>query len=206
MRQINVRYAGECKKCSNPLEVGQAAMYEKTTGIFCVGCEPTEVEDIRAYRQERADRKADRYDEWAAKGEVKATAALNSYPSIRHDWAFITQPGHIPFRERMNRADDRAYESLKVAENMRSKADGLRHVRVAGDAERKREAKREVIKPLLNPGVRVHSPLWGLATIVKVNQKTAKISIDRLGGKAYNEAIEWLTVVREESNTTADEN
>ena len=80
MRQITVKYTGECRKCGNTLIVGSQAMYEKTTGIFCVGCEPTDTEDIRGYRQERADRKADRYDEWAGKRETKATAAAQQLP------------------------------------------------------------------------------------------------------------------------------
>ncbi len=195
MRLITVRYTGECKKCGAPLAVGSCAMYERTIGIFCLGCEPTDTEEIRAYRQERADRKADRYDEWTEKREVRAEAQLNSYPEIRHDWAFITQPGRIPFRERMNQADRRAVESLNVAERMREKADSLRHVRAAGDAARAREARREKVRPLLAPGVRVSSPMWGAATVVKVNAKTAKIAIDRLDGKAYNEAIEWLSIL-----------
>lgn len=195
MRQITVKYQGECKKCGATLEIGQAATYERLTGIFCVGCEPTDPEEIRAYRQERADRKADRLDAWAEKREVKAEAALNSYPEIRHDWAFITQPGRIPFRDRMNRADARAVESLKVAEGMRERAASLRHVRVAGDAERKREARRELLRPLLKVGQRISTPMWGTGTIIKINRLTVKMAIDRLGGKAYNEPIEWVSIL-----------
>jgi hypothetical protein len=63
----------------------------------------------------------------------------------------------------------------------------IRHVRVAGDAERKREAQRETIRPLLAPGVRVDSPLYGAGTIVRVNQKTAKVKFDR--GFTCNDGI-----------------
>lgn len=75
--------------------------------------------------RERREAKAERLREWAAKRERTATATLNSNPSMRHDWAFITQPGHIPARERMNRADERAFESLAKAESMESRADGI---------------------------------------------------------------------------------
>lgn len=199
MRQITVKYSGQCAKCGNALEVGQSAIYEKTTGIFCVGCEPTDVEEIRTYRQEKADRRADRYDGWAHKREVRASAQLNSYPEIRHDIAFNTQPGHIPFRARMIAADNRAFESLRVAERMRGKADNIRGVRVAGDAERKRQAERDALRPLLAPGVRVNSPLYDTGIILKVNQKTAKIKFDR--GFIHNDPIEWLTVLKQQTGT-----
>ena len=99
-------------------------------------------------------------------------------------------------------ADGRAFESLQVAERMRDKADNIRKVRVKGDAERKREAEGEHLRPLLTVGARVSSPIWGLGTVVKINQKTVKMAIDRLGGKAYNEPIEWLTIIAESPATT----
>lgn len=76
------------------------------------------------YRERRAAR-ADRLRGWADKRTTNATAALNSYPEIRHDYAFNTQPGHIPFRARMIAADDRAHESLQKAASMNSRADGI---------------------------------------------------------------------------------
>ena len=79
---------------------------------------------MATYRERRA-RRAEQYREWAGKREERATAQLDSNPEMRHDWAFITQPGHIPARERMNRADDRAHESLAKARDMRSRADGI---------------------------------------------------------------------------------
>jgi hypothetical protein len=33
MRQITVKYEGQCAKCSQPLDVGTPAMYEKTIGV-----------------------------------------------------------------------------------------------------------------------------------------------------------------------------
>ena len=179
MRQISVKYDGQCAACGAGLDAGGQAMYEKSMGIFCVGCEPKETEDIRSYRQEKADRKADRYEEWAEKREVKATAQLNSHPSIRHDWAFITQPGRIPFRERMNRSDDRAMESLNMAKGMRNKADSLRHVKVAGDAERKRQAIREALDKIIGKGCRVADAVFGTGEVISVHKKSYRIKFDR---------------------------
>lgn len=180
MRLLTVKYAGECKKCGASLEVGQEAMYEKSMGIFCVGCEPKEVEEIREYRQERADRKAERYDEWARKREQKANTQLNSMPNVRHDWAFITQPGHIPLRARMNAADDKALESLHIAEGMRDKAASLRHVVVAGDAERKRQALRDHLDTLIVKGSRVHDFVFGEGEVVQICKKSYRVKYDRL--------------------------
>lgn len=79
---------------------------------------------MSTYR-ERKEMRAERLREWAAKRETDATAALNSHPEIRHDWAFITQPGRIPFREKMNASDDRAHASLVKAQGMAGRADGI---------------------------------------------------------------------------------
>ncbi len=175
MRQLTVKYDGECRKCGASLEVGQAAMYEKSMGIFCLGCEPTDTEEIREARTAKATVKADRYNEWAEKREVKAKAALNSYPNMRHDYAFITQPGHIPARARMNAADDRAYESLTIAKGMREKAASLLDVRVAGDAERKRQAKREALDTLICKGSRVNDACFGNGEVIGVYSKSYRI-------------------------------
>lgn len=76
------------------------------------------------YRERRAAR-ADRLRGWADKRTADATRVLSSQPELRHDWAFITQPGHIPARDRMNRADDRAFASLDKAADMARRADGI---------------------------------------------------------------------------------
>jgi len=178
MRELTVKWETECKRCSAALEVGSKAMYEKSMGLFCVGHEPTEVEEIRKYRTDKAEIKAARYDEWAEKREVKAEAALNSFPSMRHDWAFITQPGHIPARARMNAADDRALESLKVAEGMRSRAEGIRNVKVAGDAERRRQALREKLDTFIHKGDRVRSVIFGEGIVLGVYTKSYRIKFD----------------------------
>lgn len=74
-----------------------------------------------SYRERRLA-KAERLRKWAEKRQTKANAQLNSQPELRHDWAFITQPGHIPERARMNARDDRACESFSKASEMESRA------------------------------------------------------------------------------------
>lgn len=75
--------------------------------------------------RERRQRRAERLREWAAKREAGAAAVFKSHEAFRGDIAFNTQPGRIPFRERMNAADDRAYASLQKAASMSSRADNI---------------------------------------------------------------------------------
>jgi hypothetical protein len=178
MNQLIVKYQGECKKCGQFLEVGQPAMYEKSMGIFCVGCEPKDTEEIRTFRLAKAERKAKKYEEWAGKREREANAQLNSHSEVRHDWAFITQPGHIPFRAQMIKADDRAFESLQVAKGFRWKAKNLLNVRVAGDAEKERQAKREALDQLISKGSKVIDTIFGEGTVLSIHKKSYRIQFN----------------------------
>ena len=75
--------------------------------------------------RERREARAARLRGWADKRQTTATSVLQSQPELRHDWAFITQPGHIPERARMNARDERAYESLNKAAAMDNRAAGI---------------------------------------------------------------------------------
>lgn len=75
--------------------------------------------------RERKQARAERLRGWAETRQERAHAQLTSNPEMRHDWAFITQPGRIVARERMNRADDRAFQSLRKANDMERRAQGI---------------------------------------------------------------------------------
>lgn len=79
---------------------------------------------MSTYRERRLAR-AERLRGWADARQERAVEQLNSFPEIRHDIAFITQPGRIPFRDRMNRADERAFRSMEKAERMTARADAI---------------------------------------------------------------------------------
>jgi len=177
MRSLILKYAGECRTCGAILAVGDKAIYEKRVGVFCSPCAPTDPEAIRAVRQKAADRRADRYDEWAAKRETVANATIQTISNrYRGDHAFNTQPGHIPERARVIRREDRAIGSLSMAEKFRAKAGRLRHVRVAGDADRRRETVREAIRARLKVGMRVDTGIYGPGVVERINRKTATVS------------------------------
>lgn len=196
MRTIKIKYLSECKKCNTTLDIDTSAMYEKSMGVFCMGCEPKDTEDIRHYRQIKASLKAERYNGWAEKREKTAEAQLNSYPEIRRDIAFCTQPGRIPFRERMNMADDKAHESLKKAKEMRDKAESLSHVRVKGDAEKATQAFRDKQDTIINVGSKIFTCFGNhYGTVLKKNKKTYTIQSD--SGAVYPIDKTFVKPIRE---------
>ncbi len=76
------------------------------------------------YRERRLAR-AERLRGWADKRVANANATLASFDHYRGDIAFNTQPGHIPERARMIRAEDRSFASLDKANRMASRADSI---------------------------------------------------------------------------------
>ena len=176
MREITLKYSGDCRACGATLPEGASAVYERRVGVFCPECAPTDPEEIRRYRQEAADRKADKLEGWAEKRREDAGETLQHITdTYRGDFAFNTQPGHIPDRARVIWREDKAFESLQKAGEMQDKAKRLRHVRVAGDAERALEAKREAIRPTLKVGMLVTTPWYGTGHIKRINKKTATL-------------------------------
>lgn len=78
-----------------------------------------------ATTRERKEAKAERLRTWGTKRQETAESLRKVDEHLRHDWAFITQPGRIPARERMNRRDEKAYELSKTGGAMKSRAAGI---------------------------------------------------------------------------------
>lgn len=76
-------------------------------------------------RRERLERKIERRQDWAANRRRQANAVFTRNEPFTRDIAFNTQPGHIPLRARIIRQEDRAFQSLQVADHHDSKAAGL---------------------------------------------------------------------------------
>jgi len=182
VRNIKVKYSGTCRKCGATLNIGDDAVYERHIGLFCLACAPKDTEEIRTYRQEAADRKADKYEGWAAKRTKDATATLNHNRTFTDDIAFNTQPGHFPLRARVIKQNDNAYESLEVANRFKEKAENLRHVRVKGDAEKKWQALRDLNLSRIKVGMLVNTGIYGEGIVQKINKKTARISNTGISG------------------------
>jgi hypothetical protein len=123
--------------------------------------------------------RADRRQAQADKARAEAEALL---ANRNRDWAFVSQPGHIPARARELTRTDRAMILLAATDLAESKARNLRAMaeRRAGDAERERQAARDAVA--WSVGQAVVSILYGPATVLKVNAKTIRIRLDRTGG------------------------
>lgn len=76
-------------------------------------------------RRERIEARLLRRLEWSQKRQAKADGLLRQNERFRRDWAFTTQPGHIPERARVIAREDRAFENLDMARHHAAKADGL---------------------------------------------------------------------------------
>lgn len=109
--------------------------------------------------RERKEAKAERLRGWAAKREEKAATVFKDGERFQGDIAFNTQPGRIPFREKLIARENRAFESLQKARNMDARADGIEHqldnsiysddpdaIEALHDRIEKLEAKREQMK------------------------------------------------------------
>lgn len=175
MKNITAKFDSNCDKCGAELRKGEAIAYEKHTGVFCLSCVPTDSEEIREFRQKKADKRADRYENWADKRQEKVESLYKRDEHYRGDIAFNTQPGHIPERARVIRRTEKAFEHASTAQRFRDKAENLRKVRVAGDAEKARQAQREVTLQWLRVGMRVDTCHYGIGTVAKINRKTATI-------------------------------
>ncbi|MCK5357687.1 MAG: hypothetical protein KAJ48_04765 [Elusimicrobiales bacterium] len=191
MKIITLKWENNCGKCDKLLEVGQKASYEKITGIFCPEHFPTDPEEIREYRTEKAEAKAERLDGWAQKRRKKASDVFESDREILKCNAFCTQPGHIPERARLNARQDRENASLDKADAMEERADGIRNnVRVKGDAARADEKKRLYIKERIKVGMIVETPFSQVpCEILKINKNTVKLK-GQFGN--FNEQIHFL--------------
>lgn len=75
--------------------------------------------------RERREARAERLRGWAEKRRQKAAAVATLSDKFRGDYAFNTQPGHIPQRARLIAQEDRAFASLNKAHEMASRADEI---------------------------------------------------------------------------------
>lgn len=76
-------------------------------------------------RRERLEARAERRREWAASREAKTAVVAREAEHYRGDYAFNTQPGHIPARARLIARQERAFGDMQMAEHHRTAADGI---------------------------------------------------------------------------------
>jgi len=175
MRLIKIKWAGKCNKCQNELNIGDDAGYEKSMGIFCPSCIPSDPEEIRSYRQTRADKKAEKLLSRAEKLEEKAGQLESQFEYCRQDLAWVTQPGNIPGRDRAIRNFEKGIELNQAAKELKERAGSISNVRVAGDAEHEHQAKRDAVTASIRIGAPIFSYIYGNGTVLKINKKTVLV-------------------------------
>lgn len=141
--------------------------------------------------KDRARLKAAKYLEWADLADKKAEATLqefNSHPGA-DDWNFWTQPiqptsqgrAFANRREKLLNKRKYAWELQDKAKRFREKAENLTEFanRNKGDAEAKREAKRQELDKIISVGSRIYNLIYSRSgTVIKVNTKTYRIQFD----------------------------
>lgn len=150
---------------------------------------PMTIDELRAYRQSKADRKAERLERWAESRERTADELDKQVKPFVSDWSFVTQPitnnsggrSFARFREKITAKIDRMFELCNEADELRERAESIRsNVIVKGDAERKRQATRDANDKIVKVGSRVFSYSFGDGEVVKVNKISYSVKIDRL--------------------------
>lgn len=88
---------------------------------------------MNTYETKQDDRR-ERIEAAAARLEAAAAAVLNvGRDHYSRDWAFITQPGHIPARARWLRKMERAFEQVATAQRLRAKAASVGSAGISSD-------------------------------------------------------------------------
>jgi hypothetical protein len=149
------------------------------------------IDEIRASRQERADRKAEILVRRAESRERKASALDKQVSPYMNDWAFVTQPilvGHHSeksfrnLKDRISRKVDKKFELSNEAGELRSRAEALsRPVAVKGDAERRRELRRQANDEVIKVGSKIFDFAFGNGEVMKINKLTYTIKWERSG-------------------------
>jgi hypothetical protein len=147
------------------------------------------VEEIREARQKKLDRKIARMKGKAEKLDQIGESEKATFNSYHGDITFFTQPNintsrgraFKRYREKVLSRYDKGMELQKEADELRGKAEWLEKqgAVVKGDAERKRQAKREEMDKIVSVGARVFYRIFDCEGIVaKVNKKTYTVQFD----------------------------
>lgn len=143
-------------------------------------------ERLRAIRQDKLDRCSASKLARAERLEAKA-GELGKSLEPYDDWAFWTEPikiGHHS-EHRHRRLRERLQNKMRKQSELLGEASGLRaearpqKARIAGDAERQRERKREQLDQAIGVGSRVVDFSFGPGTVVRVNRKSYTVEYDR---------------------------
>jgi hypothetical protein len=144
------------------------------------------IEEIREARQKKLDKKIARMKTKAERLDKDAEGKQAEFNRYHGDIAFFTQPNintsrgraFTKYREKVLNRFDAGMKLKTEASDLRERAEWLEKTGavVKGDAERKRQAKREELDKVVSVGTRV-TWLGNEAKVVKVNKKTYTIKL-----------------------------
>lgn len=160
-----------------------------STGIIEIEDMPLERptgERLRAIRQAKLDRRAERLNARADRLE-KLAAAETSKVTQYDDFAFWTQPilighhsekSHRRLRDRLSASMSKSVQYANEAQELRAAAAPVK-ARIAGDAEQRRQMERDSLDKLVTIGSRVMDFSFGEGTVVRVHKKSYTVKYDR---------------------------
>lgn len=140
-------------------------------------------EKRRMTQKEKWARRAEMYEKAAARNTAEAARLYGE--GTRHvDYAFATQPGHIPARARMLAKQDKSFELARKAARQASKAKELRRMSTTnkGDAAKRRAQRNETAGRILERAGIKKGSIVGTADygakkfeVLRVNQKSVTL-------------------------------
>lgn len=163
---------------------------------------PLSPDELRAYRQDRQDRRAERLLERAALADKRSDAAANKLSRGERDFLSLAEPvkvGHHSerrHRKLLDKALNSAMEAgreAKYAADLRSRAQWLQPARVKGDAAREHAEANAAKRDTFSVGDRVKSVIYGECIIIRRNPKS--FSIRTSSGYVVTEAPRWITLL-----------
>ncbi len=147
--------------------------------------------------------KIERLRKRAARMEREGRAKCAEWDRNRKDLAYLSQPAsrHSTFGRQRDRAMKRhmaGVDLLEEARKLREKADRLETYGMPekGDAERRRQRRRDALDKVISVGSRVSHPMGGHGTVIRVNRKSYRVEFD--GGHTWTESKHFFTPLRDE--------
>jgi hypothetical protein len=166
--------------------------------------EPLAGDALRAYRQAKADRKAERIQTRADKKSALAESLFEKEHRIA-DMIPFGQPvlcGHHSQRrherdiERMNNLSAKACTAYQEGQHLARVAERLSlPVAIKGDAEARHEVHRQKIRESVNVGDIIFTHIYGDMEVLKINQKTLKLK-GKFGNFNFDMSLCYLKEVK----------
>ena len=139
-------------------------------------------DEIRAYRQTKIDKKVSRLKSKAERLQKEADSKLAVMNPYWGDTAFFTQPATPASRfgrqrEKIHARYDKGMALSIEADKLKKNAAWLEKqgAVVKGDAERKRQAKREAQDKIISVCSKIYDFCYREGEVIKVNKKTYTI-------------------------------